>query len=183
MNKSYLSALLITFLFLSFSGYKKEVGFPIEIIELEKEFDFKGDIYINNNLGFRIKIPKRFQRLKEGINSVFFKDKEKEKENISIIFWEKDEETYLYYIQSFKKKKIPKKLFKGLGIRGEIISIKEIKRKDGEIFLFTTKRRNLYITRVEFFPYNKDLQITLVFLSRVNFEEEALKIFSSFSLI
>lgn len=184
LKKYFLCFFLGTFFLFSFSTYKKwEEKYPLKILTPDTEVTFSGKEHLNNNLKFKIKLPFRYIKDKEGQDSVFFKNRQGSKDSISIIFWERDEDTYEYYLEAFKGKTIPASFFIGSVANDKILSIKEIKRKDAHVYLFTTQKDNLFITRMEVFPYQKELQITIVFINTINSEEEAINILSSFQLL
>ncbi|MDI6785430.1 MAG: hypothetical protein QMD92_01850 [bacterium] len=185
MLKKYSIFLFLCVVFLlSFSSYKKSnKEYPIKIITNNAKINFLGNEYLDNELKFKINLPLKYIKDKKQLNSVFFKDIQNSKNTISIIFWEKDQDTYEYYVEAFKNKTIPKSFFMGLLTEDKVLSIKEIKREDTKAYLFNTKKGRLFITRVEIFPYQKDLQITIVSINTKYSEKEVLNIFSSFKLL
>lgn len=183
-KKYFLCFFLCTFFLLGFSTYKKcEEKYPIKILAHDTKVTFSGNEYLDNNLKFKIKLPFTYIKNKDGPTSVFFKNMQRSKDNISIIFWEKDQNTYEYYLEAFKGKAISKSFFIGSIDNERILSIKEIKREDAQVYLFTTKKDKLFITRIEVFPYQKELQITIVFINTINSEAEAINILNSFQLL
>ncbi|MDI6735584.1 MAG: hypothetical protein QME42_05245 [bacterium] len=132
----------------------------------------EGQVYENKDKGFFIKLYPEYKKVSEyQNNAVCFADAKITR--FATIFWERD----VGAVQSEYKKafKNPENFqdaasllaLEELGVLGKIITVEKLTIKDVDAYYFQTKHKrfltDFYRTRIEAFPKNKNLQITVFF--------------------
>ncbi|MFH1563908.1 MAG: hypothetical protein ABIF11_10925 [Nitrospirota bacterium] len=134
--------------------------------------DLEGQIYENKDKGFFIKLYPEYKKVSENQGrAVCFANGKITR--LATIFWEKD--TACVHSEYKKAFENPENfqdaaalfILEELGVLGKIITVKKFKIKDVDAYYFQTKHKRLftdfYRTRIEAFPKNKNLQITVFF--------------------
>jgi hypothetical protein len=149
------------------------------------DLDLEGQIYENKDKGFFIKLFPEYEKVaggeKEGHNAVCFAHGKITR--FATIFWDRDVATvHNEYKRAFENPQnfqdaAALLIFEDLGVFGKIIEIKKMDIKDVDAYYFRTKHRrfltDFYRTRIEAFPKNRNLQITIFFQ---NVEEDLPKV-------
>lgn len=140
------------------------------------DLNVKGQIYENKKEGFFIKLYPEYKKVaetkeEETQNAVCFSNGEITR--FAVIFWKRDvAAVHKEYKKPFQN---PESfmdaqsllMWEDLGVLGKIIEIKKLDIKDVDAYYFQTKHKrfltNFYRTRIEAFPKDKTLQITIFF--------------------
>ncbi len=134
--------------------------------------DVEGQIYENKDKGFFIKLYPEYKKVSEDQDkAVCFANGNITR--FAAIFWEKDiASVHNEYKKAFKNPEsfydaASLLIFEELGVLGKIITVEKLKMNDVDAYYFQTKHKrfltDFYRTRIEAFPKNRDLQITVFF--------------------
>lgn len=137
--------------------------------------DLEGQVYEDKDKGFFIKLFPEYEKVaggeKEEHSAVCFANGKITR--FAVIFWERDVPgVHNEYKQAFENPQnfqdtTSLLIFEDLGVLGKIIEIKKLDIEDVDAYYFQTKHRRFltefYRTRIEAFPKNKNLQITIFF--------------------
>lgn len=137
--------------------------------------DLKGQVYENKDKGFFIKLYPEYEKVSEDQGrAVCFANGKITR--FATIFWEKDAAVvHSQYKKAFENPENFQDatgllVLEELGVLGKIIAVKKFKIKDVDAYYFQTKHKRLltdfYRTRIEAFPKNKDLEITIFFQNK-----------------
>jgi len=145
------------------------------------DLNLEGQIYENKDRGFFIKLYPEYEKVeetKEGIKGEEIKQEavcyaQGKITRFAVIFWKRDVSAiHNEYKKAFENPEsfqdAQSLLFlEDLGVLGKIIEVKKLKIKDVDTYYFQTKHKrfltDFYRTRIEAFPKNKTLQITIFF--------------------
>ncbi|MEW6095415.1 MAG: hypothetical protein AB1567_02655 [bacterium] len=140
--------------------------------------DLKGQSYENPDKGFFIKLYPEYEKVAEGkepieksIRAVCYAKGKITR--FAAIFWERD----VAYVHNEYKRAFENPenfqdaasllIFEELGVLGKIIEVKKLNIKNVDAYYFQTKHKRFltefYRTRIEAFPKNRILQITIFF--------------------
>lgn len=144
-------------------------------------------IDVENCLSFKY-YPEYKETHRDERGAIFSKE-EGSGERIVFIIWELDLDTYMWFVDTFSHPlTLKKRLKKELKVPDEIISYRVLEKEGTDAFLFTTRRSSgrhsgLYNQRVELFPKEEPLQISLLFQHKKEDEQKVLDMIGSIRIV
>ncbi|MEW6608960.1 MAG: hypothetical protein AB1414_16190 [bacterium] len=159
-----------------------------KLVNLEEE----GQLYTSPNNGFSIRLFPEYEKVNEDKNKAVCFSSEKIT-RCAIIFWA--ENVYAVHKEYKKAFENPEDfqsaaallILEELGVLGEPIKIEKMDIKDVDAYYFQTKHKKLftefYRTRIEAFPKNRNLQITVFFQNKEKDLPKVVKMIESMKII
>lgn len=152
--------------------------------EIPERVDFEGVDFIDVENGISFRYYPQYKQIHRDDQGAILK-KENGQGRIVLLVWPRDINTYMWYVDAFGAPlTLKKRLQKELRVKDEIISYRVLEKEGAEAFLFTTKMpEGLHIQRIELFPKEQPLQISIFFWHEKENDPEVLDMIASIKIL